>query len=474
MNAVPYVRLVTLLALVGGQRLCAGELAVHASGRYYQNAAGKVLFLLGYYDWCAVPDGYYIDHPSRYRQIMRLGRRYGLNYLRISLGVNRMAAGGHPPSWNGVPTPVPFAYVKNHGQWSADLDQWDSVFWEGLKAQCAYAKRAGFIVHVSIFDGVELRRQGGADYGYANSFWNPRRQVRTFYPDPDANHNGQIDDAGEFYHAAEFNGALASGTLSYYQKRLIDKTVTELAGCDNVFFEIGNELLGSSASWNSSVLSYLKTKTSKAVTQCNNYSDSNRGTGLQGWSQHNANTPAEVKANLASIIGRGWPAWEDPDGPALSNADVSPGDLRRAAWYAFVGGAACWGGFTRDFWRDVGRGFNKPTAIYYRNVQRFIRETRVAFWNMAPQNALVSNPAENACLAQDGASYLAYILHDVKAILNLGGLTGSGHYRLYDPRNGRWSQEQTVAGGARRTFLRPHGADDWVIYIQASPDQAPR
>src|SRR5689334_3596628 len=46
------------------------------------------------------------------------------------------------------------------------------------------------------------------------------------------------------------------------------------------------------------------------------------------------------------------------------------------------------------------------------------RETQVAFWNMAPQDALVSNPAENACLAQDGTSYLAYILHDVKAILN--------------------------------------------------------
>ena len=41
----------------------AGNITVHSSGRYYQDASGKPMFLIGYYGWAAVPDGYYIDHP---------------------------------------------------------------------------------------------------------------------------------------------------------------------------------------------------------------------------------------------------------------------------------------------------------------------------------------------------------------------------------------------------------------------------
>ena len=80
----------------------------------------------------------------------------------------------------------------------ADLDQWDPVFWKGLKDQCALAKQNGVFVHVAIFDGVELRG-GGAAYGYTNSFWNPANQTRTFYADPDKNHDDNIDTNGEFY-----------------------------------------------------------------------------------------------------------------------------------------------------------------------------------------------------------------------------------------------------------------------------------
>jgi len=47
-------------------------------------------------------------------------------------------------------------------------------------------------------------KQRGADFCYANSFWNPSQQERTFYPDPDFNHNGQIDERGEFYQVSPF------------------------------------------------------------------------------------------------------------------------------------------------------------------------------------------------------------------------------------------------------------------------------
>jgi hypothetical protein len=43
------------------------------SHRYYQDASGKPVFLIGYYGWAAVPDGYFIDHPSRYRTMIQQG-----------------------------------------------------------------------------------------------------------------------------------------------------------------------------------------------------------------------------------------------------------------------------------------------------------------------------------------------------------------------------------------------------------------
>jgi hypothetical protein len=341
----------------------------------------------------------------------------------------------------------------------ADLDQWDPIFWAGLKAQCNLARRNGFIVHVSIFDGVELRKQGGADYGYANSFWNPRNQAKTFYSDPDLNRNGQIDDGREFYQITEFD---QNRGIGYYQKKLIDKTVAELASCDNVFYEVGNELLSSDGNWNTAVIRYIKSKTKKTVSQCGG----GRAPNLMGWSQHAADTPAQVKENVSSMVGHGWPAWEDCDGPALSDANVSPDDLRRAAWYSLAGGAPAWGGFSVDFWNG-GRGFSIPTATYYRNLQAFIQNSNIPFWKMIPQHHLISNHHANSCLALINTAYLAYVLKDSSVTLDLKAESGEILYILYDPKSGISSPHQSVMGGQIQTFTKPDKADDWVIYALA-------
>src|SRR5437660_6992081 len=109
----------------------AGDFTVHSSGRYFQEASGKPLFFIGYYGWAAVPDGYFIDHPSRYASIMQGEAAYHVNYVRISLGVNRFLPGGHPPSHDGI-TPVPFRSVNTGGVSKADLDQWDTLFSAGF------------------------------------------------------------------------------------------------------------------------------------------------------------------------------------------------------------------------------------------------------------------------------------------------------------------------------------------------------
>src|SRR5512140_3691459 len=75
-------------------------------------AAGTPLFLLGYYGWAAVPDGYSINDAGSYSSMMTQGAPYKINYIRISLGVNRFTSTTNPPVYQGSPTPVPFVYVN--------------------------------------------------------------------------------------------------------------------------------------------------------------------------------------------------------------------------------------------------------------------------------------------------------------------------------------------------------------------------
>src|SRR6266850_3270067 len=403
--------------------------AVDPSNRYYRDVANNPVFLLGYYSWAATPDGYFIDHPSRYAAMIQKGAPYKLNYIRMSSCVNRFTSTTSPQSWNNQPTPVPFVYVNG----KADLNQWDATFWTGLRNQCALAQSNGVIVHIAIFDGVELRGQGGAAYGYNNSFWNPANQSATFYPAGDYS-----DTPGGFYRLTEFNSDTGIG---HYQKLLIAKTITETAPYNNVFYEIGNELIGSDVNWNTAVFNYIKTLTTRPVTQVGGSAVAN----VNGYDDHVGDTPAQVKTYVASFVGHGYPAWIDPDGPGLSDANVPSDDLRRAAWYCFAGGAAGWGGFTVDYW-SFGHGFNSTTACYYRNLQTFIQDSAVQFWNMVPSQGLVSNNGVNSCLARTGEA-VVYVLNDASVTVDLTSVSGSIPYRLYDPRRNSWSASQSISGG---------------------------
>jgi len=214
---------VTLLLLTGSRPSSA--VSIDPSHRYYQDGNGNPIFLLGYYDWAAVPDGYFIDHPSRYSVMIQKGAPYKINYVRISLGVNRMTPLTSPQSWNNLPTPVPFAYVNG----LANLDQWDATFWSGLQNQCSLAQQNGVVVNISFFDGVELRGRGGASYGYNNSFWNPANQASAFYPAGDYS-----DSPGAFYRLSDFTNNTGIGK---YQRMVIAQAIAQTASFTNVMFE---------------------------------------------------------------------------------------------------------------------------------------------------------------------------------------------------------------------------------------------
>src|SRR5689334_21388446 len=74
----------------------AKAVSVDPSNRYYRDATNKPVFLIGYYDWAAVPDGYFIDHGSRYSTMIQKGVPYKFNYIRMSSCVNRFTSATTP------------------------------------------------------------------------------------------------------------------------------------------------------------------------------------------------------------------------------------------------------------------------------------------------------------------------------------------------------------------------------------------
>ncbi|MGH7629858.1 MAG: hypothetical protein ACREOF_10855 [Gemmatimonadales bacterium] len=412
--------------------------SVHPSRRYFQDASGKPVFLLGYYTWASVDPSTTVGWPTRYADMMNEGAAYKLNYIRISLGINKR-----------VNNPTPFSYAGG----KADLDQTDATFWSGLRYHLDLARDKGFFAHVAVYEGVTLR--GSLDYQWPGSFWNPVNQARTFYPDVDLDHDNNIDEPDNFYRTADFTAAAGIGK---YQRKIVERAILEMRNYPNAFFEIGNELFGSDSTWNRAVYDFIKARTNHAVTQ-------NHGgiaSQVDGYSVHESNTSLALKGSLPSLVGRGYPAWEDPDGPDLKFAGAD--ENRRAAWYSFAGGGAGYAGFTTELNRGV---FNTTQTGYYKNLMDFIEESGVRFWEMTPQHSLVSGGiVENSVLAETNSQYVVYVRDDASVTLDLAGLTRAATYRHYCPKTGAWGTRAPITGGGARTFGRPTGAEDWVVFIQ--------
>ena len=85
-----------MLALLG--TVTSEAVSIDPSNRYYRDGSGNPIFFIGYYGWAAAPDGYFIDHPSRYATMIQRGAPYKINYIRISLCVNRFTSGTNPQS----------------------------------------------------------------------------------------------------------------------------------------------------------------------------------------------------------------------------------------------------------------------------------------------------------------------------------------------------------------------------------------
>jgi hypothetical protein len=125
---------------------------------------------------------------------------------------------------------------------------------------------------------------------------------------------------------------------------------------------------------------------------------------------------------------------------------------RKMLWAAFTSGAA-------------GSG----TGAFLKPFSQFV--STVPFERMAPADDLVLTGSAYV-LAQEGATYVAYLYDGGTVSLDLTGASGTVKVDWFNPRTGGFQAAPDVSGGAARTFAAP-GTGDWTLRLTVTSPPPP-
>lgn len=198
-------------------------LALHPDNSHYFQFRGKPTVLIG----SGEHYGAVLNREFDYVRYLREIKAKGLNHTRLFSGTYREV----PESFNITdntlaPKPEqflsPWARSATSGEFYGgnkfDLTRWDETFFKRLKDFIHEAGRRGIVVEISLFCPL-----------YDEKLW----QVNPM------NARNNINGAGDCSRNEVFT--LKHPKLLEMQKAVTRKFVTELNGCDNIYFEICNE-----------------------------------------------------------------------------------------------------------------------------------------------------------------------------------------------------------------------------------------
>lgn len=216
--------LFTGLFLMLFSNIKAQPLALHPQNPHYFIFNGKPLILVT----SAEHYGAVLNKDFDYRKYLETLHTEGMNYTRIFTGSYVEIPGSFGIENNTLAPAVgsfltPWMRTGEEGLYKGekklDLENWNPEYFDRLKNFVSLAADYGIIVEVTLFCST-----------YQDASW----QRHPF--NPGNNVNGLAPNLER-----KKSNTLNNGKLSGYQKKLVEKIVTELNEFDNVFYEIQNE-----------------------------------------------------------------------------------------------------------------------------------------------------------------------------------------------------------------------------------------
>jgi hypothetical protein len=367
-----------------------------------------------------------------------------------------------------------------------DLDQWDSAYWTRMRDFVQKCKDRDIIVEYTLF--APYPSEATSDSWWNNTTWK-NGWNKSFNTNNSFTSNASGHFWPQFFDLGYAEESSSGKTLSDYQQALIDKSVLELNGFGNVYFEVANEFPGvwnggnaidQVYPWQQHWADYLHT-TKGVITTCH----ANEGSGQNTWGiqyfknqsyvdvlnfhfrttgEDNVDQISafyhELQATGKTLQCNESKAYEDP-----TYTDIDT----REAWGSFVSGAYYF--HYQDTPDIIGNSAWRTNAERLK-VLRNIAET-VAFWQMSPvdgsgdeYDSLISRGPGSywQILADTGNEYVAYFSADpTNTTVEINLPAGNYNYKFYDTRvwNSNGVASGTVASTGSQVDIPAPSSSSW-------------
>jgi hypothetical protein len=414
-----------------------GRVAVYPGNHHYlQDADGNPLLLIGF--------GNEILSGASTLDKLKNGVTYTRSYPAVFI---------RQYGWNDNYEHQPWEVVNG----KVDMNAWNDAYWTNFRNNIKAAQDRNIIVTLTIWDGhTQLPTGKAGDI----SFWKASNNVQGVQFEYDLN-------ALNSYPNPSKNGGTAE-RMAYYQRRYVDKVLSEVSNFSNVIIELNNEEARGSSEWwwqwwardvsEGWWLWWARYVHDKGYVVAVNDADSGgaisdstfKSTPYVDMKSYHVRTDSSMTSaryNFGKVI--------------VADADNSCGDLnenqaRRIAWKSVLRG----GGWN-DFVCSSESFPNTSKIAYYSHLLDFFSSNNVPFWEMSPKGNLSSS---GYAFVKTGEQYVVYAEQNVE--VDFSGTSETLQYMWYDPRTGATVELGTISGGAKRSFNIP-ASDDYILWITA-------
>lgn len=431
-----------------------------ANPRYFTDDSGQAIYLTGSHTWANLVELKRPGDPDfPYDEWLDFMQAHNHNFMRLW-------AWDHPkfaPWTDEVVSfePMPFARtgpgLAADGLPKFDLTRFNESYFTRLRQRVTQAGQRGIYVAVMLFEGWCVKWSVPTSDAWSSHPFNAANNVSGVNGDTDG------DGRADVY-------ALESPQVLELQQAYVRKAIDTLNDLDNVLWEIINEVENTERGfqWSYGMVDFVheveRTKPKQHPV----------GMTAEGGSQHN---PILFSSNADWISpGRGPNdeyQFDPPEGDGskviLTDTDHlwGHGGTYQWVWKSFLRGLTPifmdpWvpvpgktrAGYASDILNQRDYPEWAPIRVAMGQTRQFAE--RLDMNRMKPRSDLSSS---RYCLADSGQTYLIYVPHDIRVVVELSGANGAFEGEWFAVRTGETQPMMPVRGGNRVTFTSPLGMD---------------
>jgi hypothetical protein len=454
-------------AAMTGQSIAAisGPLRVSsANPRYFEDAAGKIVYLTGSHTWANFQDNGNGNPPPvfDYTKYLDFLAANNHNFFRLwTWEQSRWTLETSDENYWFYPEGP---YVRSgpgnalDGKQKWDLTRFNQAYFDRMRQRVIAAGQRGMYVSIMLFDGwsVVSNQSPALNNPWKGHPYNSANNINSINGDPNGDSNGR-----EVH-------SLAVPAVTRLQEAYIAKVIDTLNDLDNVLYEIANEAPNESIEWQYHLVDYIHDYETGKPKQ--------HPVGMTGRFEWSLDDLLASGAEWVSPGGAGY-MWDPPaaDGRAVVIVDTDHlwgiGGDRVWVWKSFTRGLnpIFMDGYDGAAYGVGGQGFdfNNPVWVKLRaamgHTLSYARRMNMA--SVTPRNSLCSTGYCLANLTGPNAELLVYQPSGGSFTVNLAGNSAVFNVEWFNPATGQATAGNPITGGTTLSFTAPFGGDA-VLYLK--------